>query len=225
VGAIFRAVHTVKGMSATMGFTAVASLSHELETLLDGVRRGVRGIDERLMDLLFRSADVLESAIETAVTGRDDVDVAPLVALLRAESAEGNEAEAAGDTRPAKATRKKRAKKAAPPIAPAVAEPSPWNAVMPDAPGLPVRVRLVEGAPLKGVRAFLVVQAARALGEVVACSPSVEAMQADAFDHDFAMRLRTDRDAGEVESALRRAAPRRGGSRAPPARRRARLGY
>src|SRR5690349_11310191 len=89
VGAIFRAVHTVKGMSATMGFTPVATLSHELETLLDGVRRGARTIDEGLMDLLFRSADVLESAIEAAVADRgDSVDVAPLVAQLRAESAE-----------------------------------------------------------------------------------------------------------------------------------------
>jgi two-component system chemotaxis sensor kinase CheA len=103
VGAIFRAVHTVKGMSATMGFTAVASLSHELETLLDGVRRGVRDIDERLMDLLFRSADVLEGAIEAAVAGRDEVDVAPLVALLRAESTEASEPPAS----PAPATRVK----------------------------------------------------------------------------------------------------------------------
>ena len=34
VGSIFRSVHTIKGMSATMGYTAVATLSHELETLL-----------------------------------------------------------------------------------------------------------------------------------------------------------------------------------------------
>jgi two-component system chemotaxis sensor kinase CheA len=206
VGAIFRAVHTVKGMSATMGFTAVASLSHELETLLDGVRRGVRDIDERLMDLLFRCADVLESAIEAAVAGHEEVDVAPLVALLRAESTEATEpAPTAAPAKPAKGTKRKRAKKAAP----AEPEPdlslSPWKAAMPDDAGLPVRVRLVEGTPLKGVRAFLVVQAARALGEVVACSPSVEEMQADAFDHDFALRLRTDRDADDVEATLRRA--------------------
>jgi two-component system chemotaxis sensor kinase CheA len=207
VGAIFRAVHTVKGMSATMGFTAVASLSHELETLLDGVRRGVRGIDERLMDLLFRAADVLESAIETAVAGRDDVDVAPLVAMLRAESTEGSEPTvAAPRARAAKgAPKKKRTKKAAAPSEVAAAERSGWTAGMPDAAGMPVRVRLVEGTPLKGVRAFLVVQAARALGEVVACSPSVEEMQADAFDHDFALRLRTDRAADEVDASLRRA--------------------
>lgn len=208
MGAIFRAVHTVKGMSATMGFTAVASLSHELETLLDGVRRGVRDIDERLMDLLFRSADVLEGAIEAAVAGRDEVDVAPLVALLRAESTEASEPPAS----PAPATRVKGAKgtkrrrtRTLPSAHPDPAPLSPWKAAMPDGTGLPVRVRLVDGTPLKGVRAFLVVQAARGLGEVIACSPTVEEMQADAFDHDFALRLRTDRDADDVEAVLRRA--------------------
>ena len=213
VGAIFRAVHTVKGMSATMGFTAVATLSHELETLLDGVRRGVHGIDERLMDLLFRSADVLESAIEAAVAGGDEVDVSPLVAQLRAESAEPGDAVAV----PAapKAKRKRAARSKAPaasaePAAPAAPVVMPcaasaWTAEMPDGPGMPVRVRLVEGTPLKGVRAFLVVQAARGLGEVLACSPSVEALQADQFDHDIALRLRTERDADDVEATLRRA--------------------
>jgi chemotaxis protein histidine kinase CheA len=84
VGAIFRAVHTIKGMSATMGYTPVATLSHELETLLDRVRRGVRTIDARLMQLLFRAADVLEGAIEAAVGGQaTSGDVDPVVALLR----------------------------------------------------------------------------------------------------------------------------------------------
>ena len=219
MGAIFRAVHTVKGMSATMGFTAVASLSHELETLLDGVRRGVRDIDERLMDLLFRSADVLEEAIEAAVAGRDEVDVAPLVSLLRAESAEANEpmvpvppakaSRAAKRATPASRTKKPRAARtSAPPAAPGIepiGESSPWTATMPGGAGMPVRVRLAEGTPLKGVRAFLVVQAARGLGEVLACSPTLEEMQADAFDHDFALRLRTDREADDVEATLRKA--------------------
>lgn len=208
VSAVFRAVHTVKGMSATMGFTVVATLSHELETLLDRVRRGVRHVDERLMDLLFRSADALEAAVEAAVAGRDDVDVAPLVALLRAESAEADEVpvatKAVRSARSAKGMRKPRAPRKSAPVE-AADEHSPWTATMPDGAGMPVRVRLVEGTPLKGVRAFLVVQAARGLGDVVACSPSLEAMQADAFDHDFALRLHTQCDADEVEATLRRA--------------------
>src|SRR6185503_9744367 len=86
VSAIFRAVHTVKGMSATMGYTVVAELSHELETLLDRVRRGELGVSAELMDVLFRSADLLEAAIEAAVKGGSNVSTADVLRRLRALS-------------------------------------------------------------------------------------------------------------------------------------------
>jgi two-component system chemotaxis sensor kinase CheA len=194
VSAIFRSVHTIKGMSATMGYTAVASLSHELETLLDKVRRGVRAIDEPLMELLFRSADVLESAIEAVVSGQSSaVDVGPVVALLKAEAQDAPAA--------ATAPKKRKSRKAAIPAAPI----GGWTAPAPKGDGMLVRVRLAPDTALKGVRAFLVVQAAAALGEVVTCSPAAEALQADQFNHDFALRLRTDRAAADVASALRKA--------------------
>ena len=41
VSAVFRAVHTMKGMSATMGYATVTALAHELESLLDRVRQRV----------------------------------------------------------------------------------------------------------------------------------------------------------------------------------------
>ena len=189
VGSIFRAVHTIKGMSATMGYTAVASLSHELETLLDRVRRGVRAIDEPLMELLFQSADVLEAAIETAVSGASTVDVGPLVERLRAQGQ-------AGDA-------------PAPGRSDGVARPPAsgggWTALEPAGNGVLVRVRLAPETPLVGVRAFLVVQAARALGTVSAISPSADAMQRGEMEHDFALRLVTERDATAVEHALRAA--------------------
>src|SRR5437763_1091225 len=97
VGAIFRGVHTIKGMSATMGYTAVAALSHELETLLDLVRKGGRTVDARLMDLLFRAADLLERSIESAVSGVAAVDVAPMVAQLQAQAVAPSAAPAMGN--------------------------------------------------------------------------------------------------------------------------------
>src|SRR5689334_23867317 len=85
VGALFRAVHTVKGMSATMGYTVVAELSHELETLLDLVRRGERDVTTSLMDALFAAADVLEHAIELSVAGREaEVNAAATIKALHA---------------------------------------------------------------------------------------------------------------------------------------------
>jgi len=40
VASIFRGVHTIKGMGATMGYAIVAELAHELETVLDRIRHG-----------------------------------------------------------------------------------------------------------------------------------------------------------------------------------------
>ncbi len=66
VSVVFRAVHTVKGMSATMGYHAVAEFAHQLESVLDRVRRGDQLLAPDLMDALFASADALEGAIDGA---------------------------------------------------------------------------------------------------------------------------------------------------------------
>lgn len=185
IGAIFRSVHTIKGMSATMGYTAVATLSHALETLLDAVRRGTRRIDGALMELLFQSADVLERAVEGAVEGRSNADEAEWMAARLAVDSAAEDTAASGAVTGTRTTE--------------------WSAAAPDGAGLLIRIRLTQGTPLKGVRAFLAVQAARRLGDVTACSPSLEAMQADEFDHDFAIRLVSDLPADAVADALRMA--------------------
>ncbi|HEY9514758.1 MAG TPA: chemotaxis protein CheA [Gemmatimonadaceae bacterium] len=87
VRAIFRAVHTVKGMAATMGFSAVTELAHELESLLDRVRRGDLPVSADMMDAFFQAADALELAIESSASGRGgDVDVTALVERLKSLS-------------------------------------------------------------------------------------------------------------------------------------------
>ena len=62
VGGIFRAVHTVKGMAATMGYARVADLAHRMENLLDHLRRGAAGrrAGDDVLQLLFRATDALE---------------------------------------------------------------------------------------------------------------------------------------------------------------------
>ena len=49
----FRAAHTLKGMSATMGFTAVTDMAHDLENLLDAIRKGARPVDSATVDELL----------------------------------------------------------------------------------------------------------------------------------------------------------------------------
>jgi two-component system chemotaxis sensor kinase CheA len=68
----FRAAHTLKGMSATMGFSGVSQLAHDVETLLDQIRSGARAVDATLIDELLASADTLERGIAAAANGQPD---------------------------------------------------------------------------------------------------------------------------------------------------------
>jgi len=63
VAGVFRAVHTVKGMAATMGYARVTDLAHRTENLLDLLRRGARPATDELLQLLFRARDALERAV------------------------------------------------------------------------------------------------------------------------------------------------------------------
>lgn len=191
VEAIFRAVHTVKGMSATMGYTAVAELSHEMETLLDLVRRGQRAVTADVSDALFHAVDALESAIELAVAGRpEEADIAAEIGRLRALV-----------TVPAAATA--RGGRAA--ASTAAAAPPGWSIAVPGHEGRTVYIRLSPSAPLRGVRAFLAVQKLGALGEILATEPSLDALQSEEFDLEFAVRVATAADAAAIERAARQA--------------------
>ena len=71
VGGLFRAVHTIKGMAATMGYAGVADLAHRLENLLDGLRGGRIAADPAVFQLLFRSVDALGTGVDAAAAGGD----------------------------------------------------------------------------------------------------------------------------------------------------------
>jgi two-component system chemotaxis sensor kinase CheA len=167
-------------MSATMGYMPVAELSHELETLLDRVRRGAQAATAPVMDALFASADALEAAVEAAVAGHpDDADVSAVVERLRAlAGGVSGGLHADRDGSPA------------------------WAARAPDAPGVLVRVRVASDVPLRGVRAFLALEKARALGEVTAVVPPADQLQSGEFGRDFAFRLVSDADPAAIERQL-----------------------
>src|SRR5512140_893309 len=84
VSAVFRAVHTMKGMSATMGYSTVTALAHELESLLDRVRHAEIAVDRTVTDALFAAVDALERAVEIEVAGGSAEQCAePALARLR----------------------------------------------------------------------------------------------------------------------------------------------
>ena len=203
VAGLFRAVHTVKGMSATMGYGAVTALAHEMESLLDRVRQKERKVTPDLMDLLFKGADALERAIGRAVDGQgDDSGAAELAAVIRVQAAKsahrvtGSVPAAEEPEAPKKPAAKPKAKGGSRRPA-AVARRTTRKGE------IAVRIRMKEGIALKGARAYLVVMKAEEMGELVSSEPSVEALQREEFDRDFTLRLVAKATPGRVAEVLR----------------------
>src|SRR5881296_4454748 len=185
VGGLFRAVHTVKGMAATMGYAAVTDLAHRTENLLDHLRRGAHPATDELLQLLFRARDALEQAVELSVRGRErDLDLSAITAELdRAAARAGGKAGRAAAAR----------------------EPPPPPIEALAAPGRLVQVVLRAEAPLKGGRALLLLKRAQALGAVHAVSPPPAAFEAEDFDGRLAFRLESAAPADQIRERLRAA--------------------
>ncbi|MCF6096973.1 Hpt domain-containing protein [Thermovorax subterraneus] len=80
---IFRIMHTLKGSSATMGFSEVADFSHNLESLFDKLRKGELGVNDELIDLFFECLDALKKMITAAIKGEVyDGNAAELVDII-----------------------------------------------------------------------------------------------------------------------------------------------
>lgn len=83
VGEIFRAAHTLKGMSATMGFEKVAHLTHEMETILDLLRNQKIKISSEMVDVIFETFDVLRILVNDSIEATDsNVDINTIIAKL-----------------------------------------------------------------------------------------------------------------------------------------------
>jgi len=106
---IFRCAHSVKGGAATFGFSDVAELTHQMESLLDRLRRHELQPNAAMVDVLLESADVSRHLLARHQAGGtgDVPETADLVARIRhlASGAPGAaEATAPAEADPPKAT-------------------------------------------------------------------------------------------------------------------------
>jgi two-component system chemotaxis sensor kinase CheA len=116
LNAIFRCAHSVKGGAATFGFRDVAELTHEMETLLDKLRRHELQPTAAMVDVLLASGDALKSMLARHQgNGADEIDTTELLFGIRA-MAEGQAPAAAA---PAPAPKPAAVAPAPAPVAPA----------------------------------------------------------------------------------------------------------
>ncbi|AZN40873.1 chemotaxis protein CheA [Paenibacillus albus] len=178
---IFRSAHTLKGMSATMGFEDLASLTHEMENVLDLVRNNKLKMDNFIFDTLFKGLDALESMVQDIIgggTGKADVTaiVSNLQVIVKGDhkkdqaasgTAGGSDTAAGG----------------------ALLDQFQSSILLQSiAAGLAVYhivVTVREDCVLKAARAYMVFDFLEHSGEIVKSVPSVQEIEQEKFDRSF----------------------------------------
>ena len=198
---IFRSAHTIKGMSATMGYSAIAELTHEMENVLDLLRKGTLTAHTEIIDTLFQCVDRLEQLVEEVANGQTGgVDVsalsAKLAALAKGESLET--ATPAEKAAPASVDTSSHAK-----MAMNDTETEMVNtAISQGMKVLELTIGLRQGTLLKSVRAYMVMKALDEMGEVIKTDPVVEDLEKDNFGQEFSVLLITDLPLDKVRDTI-----------------------
>ncbi|WP_280152172.1 chemotaxis protein CheW [Piscinibacter sp. XHJ-5] len=85
LNSIFRCAHSVKGGAATFGFADVAELTHQMETLLDKLRRHELAPTSAMVDVLLQSGDALRAQLARHQGGGGpEIDTTELLFNIRA---------------------------------------------------------------------------------------------------------------------------------------------
>ncbi|HNY12689.1 MAG TPA: Hpt domain-containing protein, partial [Candidatus Wallbacteria bacterium] len=75
---MFRAAHSIKGMSGMMNFKKINKLTHKMENILDSIRQGKQKFADDIIELLFKCFDLLTalvSAVSQYETEDETVDI------------------------------------------------------------------------------------------------------------------------------------------------------
>ena len=84
LNAIFRCAHSIKGGAATFGFSDVAELTHQMETLLDKLRRHELQPNAAMVDVLLQSGDALRAQLgRHQGSGADPFDTTDLLVSIK----------------------------------------------------------------------------------------------------------------------------------------------
>ncbi|MCZ8520034.1 MULTISPECIES: chemotaxis protein CheA [Paenibacillus] len=181
---IFRSAHTLKGMSATMGYEDLASLTHEMENVLDLVRNNKLKMDSFIFDCIFKSLDSLESMVEDVIqggTGKADVtDI--VIALKSIVSGDYKKGAAAAAAVPAEAA-------SGAPARGSELDEFQYSvlhqSIETGMPAYRMEVTVRQDCVLKAARAYMVFNVLEENGEVIKSTPSVEDIEQERFENSF----------------------------------------
>ncbi|WP_026835651.1 chemotaxis protein CheA [Eubacterium xylanophilum] len=213
INEIFRAAHTLKGMSGTMGFTRMQRLTHDLENAFTEIRNGNMKANSKLVDIMFRGLDALEQYLDvissTGEEGTEDNEdiINDINNIIKEQTGGGADDASTGAKTETKSEDKKTETSVSDLDKYAKIEVNESDILAIEAAKQDghkiygVTVYLQESCILKAARAFLVFKNLETKGELIKSVPTIEEIEDEEFDFDFSWIIASKSTAEEIEKA------------------------
>jgi two-component system, chemotaxis family, sensor kinase CheA len=194
---IFRVAHTIKGMAATMGYSKMTNLTHQMENVLDDLRNGKIEVNTFMIDVLFECLDFLENAVNNIASNGNEGNAAAeeiivkLNTILKGKASVGVSEAAkvvSSDQGIMKFNQYENGV-----VAKAIAQG--FNVFK-------VKIILDSGCMLKAARAFIVFQTVERCGEIIKAVPKVEDIEDENFDSEFSIAIISSESEAVVRKEL-----------------------
>lgn len=205
VGEIFRSAHTLKGMSATMGYEDLADLTHKMENVLDAIRNEKIQVTPEILDVVFESVDYLEEMVMDIANGGDGKrDVSATVQKLKLiESGEAFSPEA--QSAPLTASNEVAASTAT--VLGKLNFDSFEQTVLAQSSEqgfntYEIFVKLRVDCLLKAARVYMVFDILEKEGDIIKSQPTVEMLEDEQFDHEFYVAFVTKDPVDDLQKKL-----------------------
>ncbi len=199
INEIFRGVHTLKGMAATMGYDKLAHLCHQAEDLLDEVRGQKRKLTSEMIDTLFAAVDVIEQLLEEIKTGKPSSTDTSQISRRLKNALSNEEAPAAAPALAGAEKKRSGGGKAdfnAAEIKEILAGKSEGGFIY------KITIILSVDCVMKEARAFLVLINLKKLGAIVKSIPDEESLKNGGFDFSFDVFLVSKEEPGIIRQEL-----------------------
>ncbi|MFH1092899.1 MAG: chemotaxis protein CheA [Candidatus Omnitrophota bacterium] len=190
---IFRSVHTLKGMSATMGFEALTKLTHKMEDVLDIFRTQKIAVAIEVVDSLFDCLDMLQMLLDEIKQEKDlKLDVDEII--VRLESV----IPSISEIKQAKVEVRKE-------ICLTSLEKQNLSSVFADRKSkiYVIEIYLSADCQLKSVRVFMIFHKLEQIGEVIKSAPSIEDMEMNRLGQVFSLLFLSSLSKKKIEEVLK----------------------
>ena len=180
INEVFRDAHTVKGSAGAMGFTQMAEVAHQMESVLSCLRQKQVEPTPLLFSALLSGLDMIRQIKHDVYAS--GVERSYNIAIIVGSFAQFLQAQSQ--------------------VAAAMPAAVLPTAVGQNMPKLRIEITLRAGTVMKSARSYVILQGLKQLGEVIKCEPPEADLMAERFDLRFVVVLATEDSPDNVVAFL-----------------------